>query len=115
MTETARKTVVRLADEDVHSTARALLIQMIGLLDTGLHTALVDVVAEACRAQLEHGSLPPDAHRRLGVLTEEFAELATAINDHAWVSPNAIAVREETVQIAATALRMVVRHDQFTI
>ena len=115
MTRTARETVVRIVEQDHAPTTRRLLTQIVGLLDEDVQRALVDVLGEACRGELEHGALPTHAHRRLGVLTEEFAELATAINDHAWVSPNPTAVRAETVQVAAVALRMVVSHDRFTL
>lgn len=117
MTRTATETAIRLATE-THATPgdiRRALVKVAELLDPEVQTAVLHVLAEALRAALLHGPLPNDMHRRLGVLTEEVMELAQATNDHAWKRPDAAAVRTETVQVAAVALRMIPAHDRFTI
>ena len=117
MTRAAKETAIRLATE-THATpgdVRRALVRVADLLDADLQTAILHVVAEALRADLLHGALPHDPHRRLGVLTEEVLELNQAVNDHAWKRPDAAAVRLEVVQVAAVALRMILAHDLFTI
>lgn len=76
---------------------------------------LLDVAVECDAAQLVHGDLPVSAHKRLGILLEEVGEAAQATNKHTWEAPCAPAVRAELVQVAATALRMIVAHDSLTI
>lgn len=94
---------------------RRALIRVVELLDADVQGALLDVLAEALAGEGKHGPLPPHVHRRLAVLTEEVMELIQATNDHAWKAPNAPAVRAETVQVAAVALRMISAHDRFTL
>ncbi len=120
MTRAATETAIRLVSDlrVTHATpgdVRRTLVRVAELLDPEVQDALLDVVREALRAAVLHGPLPNDMHRRLGVLTEEVMELAQATNDHAWKRPNAAAVRTETVQVAAVALRMIPAHDRFTI
>lgn len=89
------------------------LIQPLGITD--YDGPLVDVVRECHAAAFTHGDLPPSAHQRLSILLEEVGEVAEAMNRHTWEGPSADDVRKELVQVAATALRMVVAHDRLTI
>ena len=117
MTPAACRTLVIIACEEHTSRGetRRALNRACEMLDEPIQRVLLDVLGELAHAQLTHGNLPLDSHRRLGILTEEVLELTQATNDHAWKSPRAAAVRTEAVQVAAVALRMVVTHDQFTI
>lgn len=120
MTRAALQTALRIAldarsRDTTEGECRRALHRLIDLLDADTQAALTDVIGEALSGEIVHGELPPHVHRRLAVLTEEVLELTQAINDHAWKAPNAAAVRVETVQVAAVALRMIPAHDRFTL
>ena len=93
--------------------ARVALVT--GSDDALLNRALLDVLAECESAEAKHGRLPFDPFQRLSILLEEVGEASKATNEHLWTSPNAAAVRNELVQVASVALRMVVAHDLSTI
>ena len=130
MTPVARQTALAivggLPERATDGERRRVLVRVVEMLDPDLQGALLDVVAESLAAEDAHGDLPPRAHARLGIATEEVLEAAheligralalnRAINDHAWQRPDAARVRAETVQVSSVALRMVVSHDRFTL
>lgn len=69
--------------------------------DAGKASSIIELIAwEAEKAQARYGSFA-SAHEALGVLFEEFAELAEAVRGH-----SIKAVLREAAQVAAVALRL---------
>lgn len=81
----------------------------------GLKRALADAYRAALAAEEQHGSLPPALHQQVGILLEEVGEVAEAVNRNLWTSPCHADIRAELAQVAATALRMMIKLDHYAI